>query len=563
MQTLAKSKKSFLYYLLMPYLLIFFLVSSVSLSQGQAQGVQCEQPNALIILDRSGSMSENDKWQTAVNAIHDLTLAYDAAVRFGLSYFPSSGSCGTDNSILQGVAPNNGGAIRGSLQQIGDPRGQGRTPIGGALVQGRNYLQGIGDVNRQNVIILITDGDETCGGDGVRRAREAFNSGFPVYVISFGRGVNNTGVLTRMAQEGGTNNYYQADDGNALIQSLIEIVQRTTSESCDGRDNDCDGLIDERLPPQPCETMCGRGEKICVDGQLSNCTGGDIPADECDGIDNDCDNLIDETGYGECVTESGNPGTALCLEGGMIADECTPDDPTREEICDGRDNNENGEIDENTDEECAVECHLGRRRCVEGNLLSCSAPPVGPERCNGYDDDCDGLIDEMAMCVGEEVCGETGECLVPCSNGECFGDYFCDVDQICRRLPCPSPCADGDRCVEQVCITPCVVDSQCEAQEECDSSLKRCVPNGSATPESGPMSGAEMAGAEMAGTEMADSDEVPAGFIISPPPSEEASKDLQNSGASCEQGSRSTPSFLWFMILLLLSLKRKNALFKN
>ena len=223
------------------------------------------------------------------------------------------------------------------------------------------------------MIILITDGDETCGGDGVRRARQAFEAGFPVYVISFGRGATNTRALRNMAQEGGTNNYYQADDGNALIESLIEIVQRTTAEGCDGRDNDCDGLIDERLPPQPCETMCGRGEKICVDGQLSNCTGGDIPADECDGIDNDCDNLIDETGYGECVTESGNPGTALCLEGGVIDDDCTPDDPTREEICDGRDNNENGEIDENTDEECSIECHLGRRRCVEGVLPSCSA----------------------------------------------------------------------------------------------------------------------------------------------------------------------------------------------
>jgi hypothetical protein len=50
------------------------------------------------------------------------------------------------------------------------------------------------------------------------------------------------------------------------------------------------------------------------------------------------------------------------------------------------------------------------------------------------------------------------------------------------------------------------------------------------------MAGAEMTGAELAGAEMADSDEVPAGFIISPPPAEEASKDQQDSGVSCEQG---------------------------
>ena len=86
-------------------------------------------------------MSDDNKWGTAVDAIHDLTLAYDAAVRFGLSYFPSSGSCGTNNSLLEGVGPNNGGAIRGALQRLGDPGGQGRTPIGDALVKGREYLR--------------------------------------------------------------------------------------------------------------------------------------------------------------------------------------------------------------------------------------------------------------------------------------------------------------------------------------------------------------------------------------------------------------------------------------
>ena len=550
-------------YLLFATCLSLFTTTHIS---AYAQGLQCEQPNALIILDRSGSMSEDNKWATAVSAIHDLTLAYDAAVRFGLTYFPSSGSCGVNNSLLQGVAPNNGAAIRGSLQRLGDPNFEGRTPIAAALVEGTNYLRNLNDVNRQNVIILITDGDQTCdnGGGQVDRARDAFNAGFPVYVISFGFGVRNRGVLTQMAQAGGTNDYFQADNGDQLIERLIEIVQRTTSEGCDGKDNDCDGLIDERIPPQRCETMCGRGEKICVDGQLSICTGGDIPPDVCDGLDNDCDGAIDETGYGECVTESGNPGTALCLEGGVIDEECTPDDPNREEICDGRDNNENGEVDENTDEECAIECHLGRRRCVEGMLLSCSAPPVGPERCNGYDDDCDGLIDEMAMCVGEEVCGETGECLVPCSNGECFGDFTCDSStNLCVRLPCPSPCADGERCVDQVCVTPCVVSSQCGAGEECDAMLRRCVPNGTAVPddlvsggttagaESSGQGGMSIAGAMTGGTTVGDTGgETPAGFIMTPPPMEEPKETGAATGSNCDQTSLNTaPSYL-FLILL-------------
>ena len=79
----------------------------------------------------------------------------------------------------------------------------------------------------------------------------------------------------------------------------------------------------------------------------------------------------------------------LCING-MFEDGCTPVDPSKEEVCDGIDNNENGQIDENTDELCQVDCHEGRRLCVDGILLDCSAQPASEEVCNGEDDDCDG-----------------------------------------------------------------------------------------------------------------------------------------------------------------------------
>ena len=48
-------------------------------------------------------------------------------------------------------------------------------------------------------------------------------------------------------------------------------------ESCNGRDDDCDGLIDEET------------------SELNACGGcGPAPMESCDGIDNDCDGVVDQ-----------------------------------------------------------------------------------------------------------------------------------------------------------------------------------------------------------------------------------------------------------------------------
>ena len=75
-------------------------------------------------------------------------------------------------------------------------------------------------------------------------------------------------------------------------------VHPGAQETCNGRDDDCDGATDEELG----ELSCGQGEcaavvPACVDGQPQQCQPGQPPEPSevscADGMDNDCDGLAD------------------------------------------------------------------------------------------------------------------------------------------------------------------------------------------------------------------------------------------------------------------------------
>ncbi len=99
------------------------------------------------------------------------------------------------------------------------------------------------------------------------------------------------------------------------------------------------------------------------------------------------------------------------------------------EVCDGADNDCDGDIDEDFPR-LGDACEVGRGECAdsgelrcnaEGDGLECSVVPgdAAAERCNGLDDDCDGAIDEGTL----NRCGECGVEPAEVCNGR---DDDCD-----------------------------------------------------------------------------------------------------------------------------------------
>jgi len=332
------------------------------------------------------------------------------------------------DSDYDGVAPS------GTDFEI---RGTGTTPLAGILTSANTYLSSVraSDLKsacRPYEVILVTDGNETCGGNPSQAAATMLQNGIRTHVIGFATPDQTViSSLNAIAQAGGTTSAVFADDEAALSAAIAQIIQDSVLvEECNGEDDDCDTQIDEDFPDagDACDNgqlgACfDTGVMVCAgngQGTVCNAQPGSPTPEQCNGADDDCDGLTDE-GLGSSCT-------------------CTP----VAEICNGRDDDCDGNVDEGqlpgVGDSCGQTigaCEPGTLQCIAGALSCEGDTPPGTETCNSTDDDCDTFVDEVSSacyefnsgctpgpngytCAGVCQAGQRG--CVDGADGPCVGD---------------------------------------------------------------------------------------------------------------------------------------------
>ncbi len=246
------------------------------------------------------------------------------------------------------------------------------------------------------------------------------------------------------APSGYLNNDDDCDDFDA-------DVSPSGTESCNGLDDDCDGVVDESganaswwyadtdgdLFGDPSSAVSGctaPAGYVASDTDCSPSNAAIYPgaAESCNGLDDDCDGTVDSADAidasawyldadGDSYGDSGEGETACSAPSGYVIDGTDCDDtttatyPGAAETCDAQDNDCDSVVDESVtlytwyrdsdgdgygvSSATATSCSQPSgyvATSTDCNDASATTYPGASEACNSQDDDCDGTIDDGA-----------------------------------------------------------------------------------------------------------------------------------------------------------------------
>ena len=248
-------------------------------------------------------------------------------------------------------------------------------------------------------------------------------------------------------------------DGDAAVSPAAVELCNGVDDNCDGQidegvtdtfwtDRDADGYGDAALPQEACSAPDGTvpNDTDCDDDDADVHPGAE---DVCNELDDDCNGIVDDGLGATWYPDSDDDGfgdadrsiEACAPPEGYIADGTDCDDgrpdvfPAAPEVCDERDNDCDGTVDEGVtttfyidlDDDgwggfaaTAEACSVPEGYAAELGDCDDSAPAVHPdaqEVCNAIDDDCDGDIDDADASVDVS----SGHTFYTDSDGDGYG----------------------------------------------------------------------------------------------------------------------------------------------
>ena len=293
---------------------------------------------------------------------------------------------------------------------------------------------------------------------------------------------------------------YMATTGPAPWQTRIGSFKFDGCGPC--IDNDGDGYGD------PGSLLCTHPERDCDDTNPNvspGATEGPFGDPTCsDGLDNNCDGLTDSSDTGcvaaQCVDNDGDgygsPASPTCTHPELDCNDMNPNiHPGAVEVCDGADNNCDGNVDEEpaatqscndlnvcTNDACSAgNCVYtpNSAPCDDGNACTIGDVCSGGGCIGGPPPECD----DGNGCTNDSCNPVTGACVYTNNTAPCDDGNACTMNDTCSGGACAgAPVdADGDGHMSTLCGGDDCDDSNAAvypgAAEVCDGIDNQCTGN--------------------------------------------------------------------------------------